>query len=708
VLAAVLCALALGATGWLALRQPWLGAHFALSPEGDAIVLADALPDSGAPAGSRVHALGAVPLEPTDLAEDADQFDDATAVRFLARQDRLAAEMSNAPLRLSLADGTIVDLPPAQSRPWSTLPATFWLQLASGAGGFMIGAWVWCFKPREPAARLFVLSGLGLMISAHAAAVYSSRELALPAAEFFLLDRVNFAGAALFGGAMVGLFLAYPRRIGPRWLAPAMLALLLLLSLLILSGLAPDYSTGVYTLFLLDMTLILVLIGVQAWSNRRDPAGRAALFWLGLSVVAGAGGFTLVVTAPILLGGAPVVSQGYAFGLFAVIYLGIAVGLGRFHLFDLGEWAFRLLFFFGAAAAILLIDLALVTWLELGPPSAFGIGLVVVAVLYLPVRERLWRLTLGRRGVGQAELVERLTGIAFEPEAPARAEKLGTLLSRMFAPLEIEPAEFAGEAPEVADSGLALLWPATRDTGALRLRYPAAGRGLFSRAAVAQAEGALTVLRRFQEGRDAYAEGALAERQRIARDLHDDVGARLLTGIHEAPPQVRPLLREALADIRTIVGGLAGERRTIERVLADLRHETLRRLEAAGIALDWPVGEERRDTLIDYDLYKNLGSAFRELVSNVIRHSGAKALAVRVEATPEALVLTLADDGRGLAQPDGGEGGHGLGNAAARLAALGGSVEFPAVPNGTTVVLRLPIRAAAPRERGLQSRPDRA
>jgi signal transduction histidine kinase len=217
---------------------------------------------------------------------------------------------------------------------------------------------------------------------------------------------------------------------------------------------------------------------------------------------------------------------------------------------------------------------------------------------------------------------------------------------------------------------------------------------------------ALALLERFQSGREAYAEGARAERRRIARDLHDDVGARLLTGMHEAPPQARPLLREALADIRTIVGGLTGEQRTLDRVLGDLRHETVRRLEAAGIALDWPVDDAGDARLLDYDIYKNLSSVFRELVSNLIRHAGAGTAHVRVNSEPDLLVIEIADDGVGLREPSREVGGNGLRNAAERLTALGGEIAFPIAEKGTSIriTLPLPIPLVTP-EQGVQSSP---
>jgi signal transduction histidine kinase len=244
---------------------------------------------------------------------------------------------------------------------------------------------------------------------------------------------------------------------------------------------------------------------------------------------------------------------------------------------------------------------------------------------------------------------------------------------------------------------VALGLPAAAGTTALTLRFPFRGRGLFGAPQAQLADQLTGLLSQIEEGRDAYARGVVEERLRIARDLHDDVGARLLSGLHRQDlSQTREAMRGAIGDLRAIVSGLSGQDLPLEAALADLRHETAERLEAAGIALDWPPVELANPGITaPYRVYKNLTSAVREVVTNAIRHAGAKTVIVTVHEAGGRLELTLGDDGVGLPTAPGGRR-SGLANLERRLGEIGGTVEFPVTDKGAVIRLSAPIDASAP------------
>jgi two-component system sensor histidine kinase DesK len=197
------------------------------------------------------------------------------------------------------------------------------------------------------------------------------------------------------------------------------------------------------------------------------------------------------------------------------------------------------------------------------------------------------------------------------------------------------------------------------------------------------------------------------ERNRFARDLHDLLGhsltvvsvkAELAGRLVPLAPQraqdeiadIRRLAREALADVRTAVGGYRDV--SLGAELARARGA----LEAADIEPDLPsyvdeVPEERQELF---------GWVVREGVTNVVRHSGAKRCRVRLTAD----AVEIEDDGRGpgtvgadgTAGAAGGSGasggvGSGLTGLRERAAAVGGSVAVRAGAGGGFV-----LRVAVP------------
>jgi len=187
----------------------------------------------------------------------------------------------------------------------------------------------------------------------------------------------------------------------------------------------------------------------------------------------------------------------------------------------------------------------------------------------------------------------------------------------------------------------------------------------------------------------------VAERERIARDLHDVLGhtlslitvkselARRL--IDRDPERAREELgsieesaRTALSEVRQAISGF--NEQTLDEALEQARL-TLR---AADVQLDLQV-----DHQLDIPLPQQamLSLVIREAVTNVLRHAAARVCRIRlfVEAGGE-LCLEIADDGRGTIRPD----GNGVQGMRARVEALGGEFHL-GNDGGGQLVARIPM-----------------
>ncbi len=217
---------------------------------------------------------------------------------------------------------------------------------------------------------------------------------------------------------------------------------------------------------------------------------------------------------------------------------------------------------------------------------------------------------------------------------------------------------------------------------------------------------------RAQRALEARYEATLAERARIAHDLHDTLlqgfaGVTLQLSTVELDLPERPaaaaetvqrvqrLAHAALREARERVWDLKTEHGTDDLPTA---LEAMARERTAGTGVHvsvTSVGDRRRVTRSLEDAAFRIG---REAVVNAVKHAGARHIAIRVEFEPARLRLEVRDDGRGFTpdqRDDARRKGHfGLSGIHDRAAHAGGRCEVrSALGEGTVVVLELPVRA---------------
>jgi two-component system sensor histidine kinase DesK len=203
------------------------------------------------------------------------------------------------------------------------------------------------------------------------------------------------------------------------------------------------------------------------------------------------------------------------------------------------------------------------------------------------------------------------------------------------------------------------------------------------------------IVRRAQQDVEEMAK--LAERERIARDLHDLLGhtlsvialkSELASKIADRDPvraveeikDVERVSRDALAEVRAAVEGykgrgFSGELRSAERTLG-----------SASVRLDTavtPVTCSPRQEAV-------LALALREAITNVVRHSHASVCRVSLGVDGGRLVMTIQDDGVGGPLRE----GNGFAGMRERISAAGGTLDIEA-SGGVKVVVRFPTTVAA-------------
>ncbi len=688
---------------WLATAQPWLGLD--LHAQDQRIVILKTAPNGPtanlALVGARllqISAEGHAPIALTaeDLIEEPDTLgEQAALLRFYARQDQIARLLRAPTVVIEVETATSRQshsLSPVPNRPLGDLPLKLWSQIFVGLIGVIIGAWVVTLRPKDAAAWLVLVTGVGLAMAAGSAALYSARELALSATSFHAASRINSTGTLVFGIGILSLFLIYPRRILPKAALPLpALAIAIVIANIQLND-WPKHVPLLQDAVAATMLALLAAIAAQIVINRRDPAARAMLGWLGLSVGLGAGGFVLTAIVPTLLGQKLWLEQSTAFLFFLLIYAGIAMGVARYRLFDLAEWSLGILTYGLGVALLLLLDAALIYGLALDRAPALGIALAVVGLVYLPLRGRL-AASMRRVSIMPPEtLFARITEIAYALDPVKRLALLRGFWSDLYQPLHVTTLPAAPQtATALQDDGCALTLAPVYLLPALRLEWAGQGARLFSSADLARARAINAVIDKNLQVHQTYLEAVTSERSRINRDMHDNIGVLLLSALHATDPERKDLLiRQTLTDLREIISNPDASHWQLPLLLADLRAEIASHLEAANISLDWQTSGIRDLTLAP-KLVHILRSFLREGTSNIVRHAKAKTASIRLSLDAETLCISLADDGQGFDPSASTEGGTGRRNLATRMQTAGGSFDFATSPTGTTFFATLPL-----------------
>ena len=185
------------------------------------------------------------------------------------------------------------------------------------------------------------------------------------------------------------------------------------------------------------------------------------------------------------------------------------------------------------------------------------------------------------------------------------------------------------------------------------------------------------------------------ERKRIAADLHDDLGAKLLTIVHTSESErISTLAREALEEMRLSVRGLTGKPMRLVDALADWRAETVLRLGQANIEADWRGPTEEIEQLLPARGFVQTTRILREAVSNIIKHSGASHCKVRCAISDRQFGLTVQDNGKGIPMELDGklDRGHGMSSMKNRAKQMQGQCLVESGPGyGTVIRLTVPL-----------------
>ncbi len=201
-----------------------------------------------------------------------------------------------------------------------------------------------------------------------------------------------------------------------------------------------------------------------------------------------------------------------------------------------------------------------------------------------------------------------------------------------------------------------------------------------------------------------------AERSRIARDLHDDLGASLTeisilsalaaedagqTPLQVPLDQLSIKAKHVVSTLDEIVWAVNPREDTLRSLIDYIAAFAREFLDIAHIPLRLDVTRGIPEVRLTTSQRHNVFLTAREALNNIVKHSEATEVKLQITLNEGVLEIRIEDNGRGF-EPDYATGGNGLGNLSQRMREIGGDCRFETRRrSGTKVFMTLPLPLAA-------------
>jgi signal transduction histidine kinase len=602
--------------------------------------------------------------------------------RHRAMHEQISAALSQQSVKLFFSDGDMVEMQ-LQHRGFAGLGGMFWMLSAFALVLYLVAMVVLLARP----------NGLNLLYAVMALcqtgnlvfiAVESTLELALPA-PFPRLDMpLRMAFDLVTAAAMINAICLHPRRLpGSGWIAVVSWVYVGALVVLMMDGQLPDTWWWTQISF---SVLGLLVMGLLTWSYRLEPHPFAIV--LRRFCVVAVSTWILLTIALAAAARAPGVQHNIAAIGSMIWYVFLASLLLLVPFLSKSQQIMREFSLLAAISTVATsLDLLFVAVFSFGQFASLTLSLFLSLGVYAGARQWILNQLLGNSMLTTERMFEQLYRIAREVEAhPERTPSLlSQLLRDLFEPMEVLVVDKHSGITRIVADGSAMILPVPqlstpdddthRGPGSIVLRFAHRGRRLFTSEDARLADRIVEQLRRAVAFDKAVEQGRSEERARLAQDLHDDIGARLLTLMYKAhSPEMEEYVRHTLQDLKTLTRGLAAPNHRLSHAAAEWKSDLTQRLTAAHIELGWNFTFDE-DILLSVVQWSALTRVLRELVSNIISHAQARRVDIDFNLEGDRLDLSVIDDGIGR-NPRAWSHGLGLGGVRKRVKQLGGEVEW--------------------------------
>jgi len=457
------------------------------------------------------------------------------------------------------------------------------------------------------------------------------------------------------------------------------------------------YISGIEFYLLLPFLaiLLLYLIIMQWKASELKPFERAQVLWLILSCFAAPGLLLLFYLVPLLADSAPQMTS-FALLLTALLmYLMVSLGVGQFERLKLEIYTSTIFNWTAFTLTFLNLGIVFISLLGLSEKISTIILFASVLWLYMPLRQWMGEWIAQRYAADSHqqlmnESVIQLVENSLIPTYEAKKAWHDTLV-HLFSPLKLKSVEHSEKAI-VCQKGQSLLIPQNAYVDGLQLEFAEEGRRLFTSKDAEIAETSSLLFVQLFKQRDEYFSGQTQERNRIRRDLHDQIGHKLLSMIYSARDQTsRSLAKSTMKQLRELISALNNDLVAAEDAISKLKQLTEETCENCDLKILWHQNLNlSTQQKFRSNQYLNIANIFREILNNITKHANATQVTCSATSNSDALSLVISDNGIGF-DLENINRGNGLVNIESRAAEIEANIHW-STQAGTQFTLNIPLR----------------
>jgi signal transduction histidine kinase/ligand-binding sensor domain-containing protein len=198
------------------------------------------------------------------------------------------------------------------------------------------------------------------------------------------------------------------------------------------------------------------------------------------------------------------------------------------------------------------------------------------------------------------------------------------------------------------------------------------------------------------------------ERERISKDMHDEVGSSLTRiailselakkGIpteYEGKEHIEDISdtsREVVDNIGEIIWAINPQNDSLENLIAYTRQYTSKYFEVTSTHCVFDLPEEVPATSLSAEFRRNIFLVIKEAVTNIVKHACASEVLIKIQLKNKRMIIEIQDNGRGFCMEERSQFGNGLSNMRKRVEQLEGKWEIKSAPDeGTKIQVAINI-----------------